>query len=203
LGGFSGGGIAAFEMARQLIEMGEEIRTVILLDTPLPVREIPSRRDRLKIHGQRLARQGPSYLTDFVRARVAWELEKFNSRGVQAKTDSGSPAEFRSDEVRAAFEGALPLYSMGSLPVHVQLFRPRQHVAYDLGGGRILNEALEFLLTDNGWTDWVRELQVSEVPGTHDSMVLEPNVRVLASRLRVCLDEADAKAHELAVAGPR
>ena len=66
-----------------------------------------------------------------------------------------------------------------------------------------MNEALEFLLADNGWTGWVRELQISEVPGNHDSMVLEPNVRVLASRLRVCLDEADAKADELAVAVPR
>jgi thioesterase domain-containing protein len=117
--------------------------------------------------------------------------------------ETESPAEFRSDEIRAAFEGALPLYSMGSLPVHVQLFRPRQHVAYDLGEGRILNEAEEFLLADNGWTDWVRELQISEVPGNHDSMVLEPNVRVLASRLRACLDEADAKADELAVAVSR
>ena len=202
LGGFSGGGIAAFEMARQLIEMGEEIRTVILLDTPLPFRELPSRQDRLKIHAQRLVRQGPTYLTDFVRDRVTWELTKLKASRGQAKTETESPAEFRSDEIRAAFEGALPLYTMGSLPIHVQLFRPRQHVAHDLGGGRILNEALEFLLADNGWTDWVKELQISEVPGNHDSMVLEPNVRVLASRLRVCLDETDAKADELAVALP-
>ena len=113
---------------------------------------------------------------------------------------SVSPAEFRSDEIRAAFEGALPQYSMTALPLHVQLFRPRQHLAYDLGSGRVLNEALEFLLPDNGWTGWVEELQVSEVPGNHDSMVLEPNVRVLAGRLRACLDEADAKADEQPVA---
>jgi len=203
LGGFSGGGIAAFEMARQLIEMGEEIRTVVLLDTPLPFREIPSRRDKLKVHTQRLSRRGPAYLTEFARARVAWQLEKFKARGGQATSEAESPAEFRSDEIRAAFEGALPLYSMAALPIDVQLFRPRQHVAYDLGGGRILSEALEFLLADNGWTDWVRELQISEVPGDHDSMVLEPNVRVLASRLRACLDEVDAKADELIATVPR
>ena len=203
LGGFSGGGIAAFEMARQLLEVGEEIRTVILLDTPLPVRELPSRSDRLKIHSQRLKRKGPSYLTDFVRDRIAWELDKVRSRRSPQETEVLSPAEFRSDEIRAAFEAALPRYEMTSLPVQVQLFRPRQNVAYDLGEGRILNEALEFLIPDNGWTDWVEELQVSEVPGNHDSMVLEPNVRVLASRIQASLDEADAKADDQPIAGPR
>jgi len=29
------------------------------------------------------------------------------------------------------------------------------------------------------------------VPGDHDSMVLEPNVRVLAARLRRIIDEAE------------
>ena len=36
LGGFSGGGIAAYEMARQLIEAGEDVPLLVLLDTPLP-----------------------------------------------------------------------------------------------------------------------------------------------------------------------
>jgi thioesterase domain-containing protein len=31
-------------------------------------------------------------------------------------------------------------------------------------------------------------LQVIEVPGDHDSMVLEPNVRVLAARLRKVIE---------------
>ena len=116
LGGFSGGGIAAFEMARQLIEMGEEIRTVVLLDTPLPLRERPSRPDRLKIHTQRLTRQGPTYLTDFVRDRVAWEFSKFKARQGAGEVQAESPAEFRSEEIRAAFEGALPRYSMCPTP---------------------------------------------------------------------------------------
>ena len=34
-------------------------------------------------------------------------------------------------------------------------------------------------------------LQVFEVPGDHDSMVLEPNVRVLASRMKRVLEKAE------------
>ena len=37
------------------------------------------------------------------------------------------------------------------------------------------------------------KLQVIEVPGDHDSMVLEPNVRRLTSILREILREADAE----------
>ena len=44
---------------------------------------------------------------------------------------------------------------------------------------------------DNGWSRYVPELTVREVPGDHDSMVLEPNVRVLAGYLRAELVRAD------------
>ena len=43
-------------------------------------------------------------------------------------------------------------------------------------------------------------LTVIEVPGDHDSMVLEPNVRVLAARLRDVIAEAEAAADPLAEA---
>src|SRR5204862_7058623 len=37
LGGFSGGGITAYEMARLLKSQGETIALLVLLDTPLPI----------------------------------------------------------------------------------------------------------------------------------------------------------------------
>jgi hypothetical protein len=49
----------------------------------------------------------------------------------------------------------------------------------------------EFVQDDNGWSPHVGSMAVNEVPGTHDSMVLEPNVRVLAAKLRVCLVNAE------------
>ena len=36
--------------------------------------------------------------------------------------------------------------------------------------------------------------QVHEVPGDHDSMVLEPNVRVLAALMRRAIEAAEARA---------
>ena len=53
-----------------------------------------------------------------------------------------------------------------------------------LGGeDRYIDDQWNFQLEDNGWTGWVDDVHVREVPGNHDSMVLEPNVRVLAARV--------------------
>ena len=48
-----------------------------------------------------------------------------------------------------------------------------------------------FVLPDNDLTEFAPALQVIEVPGDHDSMVLEPNVRVLAGALRRAIAEAE------------
>ena len=74
----------------------------------------------------------------------------------------------------------------------VTLFRPKLDEAHVLGPGRVLNSGLEYVYYDNGWGKVVGSVAVHEVPGTHDSMVLEPNVRVLAARLRACIQQAEA-----------
>jgi thioesterase domain-containing protein len=73
------------------------------------------------------------------------------------------------------------------------LFRPRLKVKYRLRDGRLLDAAREVLRPDNGWSSHVRTLSVVEVPGNHDSMVLEPNVRVLAAAMRKALAELEVQ----------
>ncbi|NCT13227.1 MAG: hypothetical protein GW767_10865, partial [Rhodobacterales bacterium] len=41
------------------------------------------------------------------------------------------------------------------------------------------------------WTANAPRVEVIEVPGDHDSMVLEPNVRVLAARMRRVIAAAE------------
>ncbi|NNE89625.1 MAG: SDR family NAD(P)-dependent oxidoreductase, partial [Silicimonas sp.] len=48
VGGFSGGGITAYEIARQLREEGEIVASLIMLDTPLPRRRGLTKTDRIK-----------------------------------------------------------------------------------------------------------------------------------------------------------
>jgi acyl transferase domain-containing protein/thioesterase domain-containing protein len=192
LGGFSGGGITAYEMARQLIEAGEEVAILVLLDTPLPTKGVVGRGDRLKIQVQRLRRQGPTYLARWLKNRVQWEIGRLRDRfGEQLEAEE--PAAFHSEAIEAAFRSALGLYELRPLPVRTWLFRPALDTQYDLGGGRFADADRELVLPDNGWTPFVEQLTVMETPGDHDGMVLEPNVRSLANVMRQAIDSVVAE----------
>ena len=51
----------------------------------------------------------------------------------------------------------------------------------------------EYVYPDNDWTRFMPALRVLEVPGDHDSMVLEPNVRVMASLMKDCIAQAESQ----------
>src|SRR6185436_13973033 len=72
LGGFSGGGITAWEMARQLRLAGEEVPLVVMLDTPLPLDEPLNWREKLMIHQQNFARQGANYVVNWAQKKIAY-----------------------------------------------------------------------------------------------------------------------------------
>jgi len=55
----------------------------------------------------------------------------------------------------------------------------------------VLNEDREYVNHENHWRQHVRGgIDVHIVTGDHDSMVLEPHVRVLAAELKSSLQEA-------------
>jgi acyl transferase domain-containing protein/thioesterase domain-containing protein len=189
LGGFSGGGITAYEMARQLHQEGEGIALLVLLDTPLPASAPLTSRDRWMLHVDRFRRRGPMHVWDWMKERYAWETSETHRRA-----DNGEekrPFDFHSEAIEAAFRGALTRYTLVKMPFHVALFRPKLDEHAVLGPGRVINRERRFVYFDNGWGPYVDTVEVYEMPGDHDSMVLEPNVRVLAARLRECIEKAE------------
>lgn len=192
LGGFSGGGITAFEIARQLVAAGDKIATLILLDTPLAHFEPLSSVDRMSIHWQRLRKNGAGYFTEWAKNRYRWELEKFKGRFSDSE-DETKPFDFQSERIELAFYRALARYETQHLGIKATLFRPKLDKSYTLSGGRAANEVRQFVYEDNGWTPYVDAIDVYEVPGDHDGMVLEPNVRVLAAKMAQCINDAEKK----------
>lgn len=193
LGGFSGGGITAYEIARQLKQAGQEVAELILLDTPLPYNEPLSSVDRMSIHWQRIQNKGFAYFSEWAKNRYHWELNKFRNRFGEVEQASQSPAHFKSGVMEVAFYRALSHYDIKPMNIDAKLFRPKLPIKYRLSGGRVANKDRQVIYEDNGWPRYVDNLQVFEVPGNHDSMVLEPNVRVLATKLRECIEKADPK----------
>jgi acyl transferase domain-containing protein/thioesterase domain-containing protein/acyl carrier protein len=190
VGGFSGGGLTAWEIAQQLRDAGEEVAGLVLLDTPLPVRPALSRRDRALIKLHEFRRKGPGYLREWAAARIAWERAK------RARRDAPPAArhEFHNAAIEAAFRAALPLYALRDWPGDVVLFRPPLDRHWPVSGGRWVSRAREYVLPDNGLGRFAPRLEVIEVPGDHDSMVLEPNVRVLAARMKAWIEAREGAA---------
>jgi acyl transferase domain-containing protein/thioesterase domain-containing protein/acyl carrier protein len=186
LGGFSGGGLTAWEMARQLAEAGEEVSVLVLLDTPLPMRPSLSRADKAAIKWAELKAQGPGYLVAWARARWAWEMQKR-----QPKVEDASPVQFHNAAIEAAFRQAIAVYDLPLRRGATVLFRPPLDRKWQVTGGKWVSLAKEYVFEDNDLTRFAPGLEVIEVPGDHDSMVLEPNVRVMAAKLKSVIARAE------------
>ncbi|ANT60179.1 polyketide synthase [Salipiger sp. CCB-MM3] len=187
VGGFSGGGITAYEIARQLEAMGEEVSLCVLLDTPLPTRRPLERADRLRIQWQEARAKGALYPLIWARNRIRWEIAK---RRTSAET--ATQHAFHNAEIEAAFLAAVARYEVRPWQGNLVLYRPPLVGKWRVGGGRMVNSERAYVLEDNDWRQFVPHVAVHEVPGDHDSMVLEPNVRVLAAQMRQAIAEAEA-----------
>lgn len=188
LGGFSGGGLVAYKMAQQLRAEGEEAALVVMLDTPIPEIVPLSVPDLIAMKMQDLRKEGIAFFGNWLRRRVAWERRRIQARRPLAPK---SAEQFHNEEIEAAFRRALARFRPEPYDGAVLMLRPKLDVAYRLSRGRNLNSQRDLLRPDNGWSPYVANLAIHEVPGTHDSMVLEPEVRVLASHLRAELSRAD------------
>ncbi|MCX7566456.1 beta-ketoacyl synthase N-terminal-like domain-containing protein [Sulfitobacter sp. F26169L] len=185
LSGFSGGGITAYEMARQLTAAGEEVAVLALLDTPLPVRPSLSKPDKALIKLAELRKKGPRYLLEWAQNRIAWEKSKR-----AGKVEAPAGAQFNNTKIEAAFLRAVGRYQTPDWDGPMTLLRPVLDRKYKVNGGNWVSEAREYVFEDNDWTRFAPHVRVIEVPGDHDSMVLSPNVVVMAAELREVIDEA-------------
>ncbi|SMO68906.1 type I polyketide synthase [Paracoccus laeviglucosivorans] len=191
LGGFSGGGLTAYEMARQLREAGEDVAMLVMLDTPLPMREPLNKKDRKLIRIAEMREGGFDFLKQWAKDRVSYEISKRRKAQALEAGAEASDGAFHDLAIEAAFLSWLPGMQVTPWDGPVAMFRPPLDRRFKVSGGRWVTTAREYLLEDNGWTRFMPQLQVIEVPGDHDSMVLEPNVRRMATVLREILRDAD------------
>ncbi|SHH65067.1 type I polyketide synthase [Marivita hallyeonensis] len=188
VGGFSGGGITAYEIAHQLERMGDEVAAIVLLDTPLPQRRPLSRQDRLLIQLHETHRRGVAYPFHWLRNRIRWEIDKR-----RISEDAATTHSFHNAEIERAFLSAVADYGMRPWHGRIALFRPPLVGTWKVSKDRWVNHERAYLFDDNDWGQFTPQIEVYEVPGDHDSMVLEPNVRVLASQMRNVIVTTEAK----------
>lgn len=188
VGGFSGGGLTAYDIARQLKDEGEEVVSLIMLDTPLPRRKPLTRFEKVFVHWRRLRDEGFRYIYDWAEARIQWELQKRKAVEFESST-----AEFHNKAIEVAFYEAIGSFEVVPWSGPITLFRPKLDKRWEIKPGRWINTQRELVDEANFWRPYAENLEVFEVPGDHDSMVLEPNVRVLAKQMRAVIEAAETE----------
>lgn len=192
LGGFSGGGVTAYEIAQQLEAAGDKVSVLALLDTPLPQRRPLTLTDRAIIQWHSLKEKGVLHVLQWPINRLKWEFSK--RRPAFANSDSDTQFQFNNAGIEAAFLHAIKTYKMRPWDGAVTLFRPPPVGKWHVSKGQLVNSERAYVLHDNDWGQWAQNVTVIEVPGDHDSIVLEPNVRVLATQLKACIDAVEKTA---------
>jgi thioesterase domain-containing protein len=132
-------------------------------------------------------RSGGRYPIEWLSRRIEWERSKRHARSVEGP----EVPSFHNAAIEAAFRQSIGAYRMSRWDGPLTLFRPPMRWKWDVAPGRLVSSERSYVVPDNGWSQWAPRLEVVEVPGDHDSMVLEPNVRVLAARMRRVVEAAE------------
>lgn len=181
--GWSGGGIVAFEIARQLQEAGDEVALLALVDAyaPSALPEHLTRQDEAQLFKALLTEEIPSVPLDELRSYAHEELLAYvTQRLIEADI---IPPDFGVAEVSRFFEVYKTNCRLAHSPVgqayrgKIRLFRAREE------------EALQQRYAPDdptlGWASCATEgADVRMVPGTHNSMMEEPHVAVFAEELK-------------------
>jgi thioesterase domain-containing protein/acyl carrier protein len=180
LGGYCVGGTVAFEMARQLRDVGEETESLLLFDSPGPPPETPPPLDEAEMLASfvRTYGNGAEVSADELRSLPpeAWidrVLERVRETvGLDPSFDAAQ-LHRRWEVMKRNTRAILPFVPAGRLPLGAVLFRAVEQ-AEGLRG-------LPFL----GWERWLEgPIEVVDVEGNHLEVFLEPAVEAVARELR-------------------
>jgi amino acid adenylation domain-containing protein len=170
LGGYSLGGLVAIEMAHALLDHGESVRPIVLVDTYAEAAE-PSKAERLRLLLNRLATAPLGDSKAFVTDRL---LRRFRSRAERSREYAEIELD-KGNEVDAAVN-----YMRRDLrPCRVPL-----RIVVSRYGSRLAPRA-----PDRGWSRFAGAgFEICEIAGDHFSIVQEPHVGALGAQLKQFVD---------------
>ena len=186
LGGYSFGGLVAFEMARQLQDLGQEIALLAMLDTVAPSAYTSSSTDtsfwsQMFSHSRQLWQLTLPDKLAYLQQRLQYhflvgKLSIFYR--LYLRYVRRSLPDLRLLDVAAANNQARKSYTPQVYGGSLTIFRASQKsVGFDddpkLGWGGVA----------------AGETEIHQIPGSHTDLMTEPQVRLLAEKLQLCLDK--------------
>ena len=176
--GYSFGGLAAFEVAQQLVAQGNRIAFLGMFDTDRPGVQMDLA-TRVQLNLRHLWKLDPAEKVKYAKRKLLHVADRFLPKAPSVETKPLNTApEPRVLDVREANFQAYRGYRAQVYPGKVTLFRAVEHG--DSGWRK----------PNLGWTGMAADgLDIRDIPGNHMTILYEPNVSVLARRLAECLDE--------------
>lgn len=185
--GFSSGGTVAFEMARQLQDRGETVALLAMFDTYSPHLFIPNPSLFRTVHTylRTLWRLPQSEKQSYFLQKLDW-MHSLLTGKPSSKYDLWNNYSLSQDTnpynmvlIEALKQATMADYVPQTYSGRVTLFTSKEVLRWC------------YSTPDRGWSSLVdRGVEIYEIPGTHLGLLDEPNVQVLASKLKVCLEEA-------------
>jgi amino acid adenylation domain-containing protein len=201
LGGFCLGGLLALEAAQQLTAAGQEVALLVMIQSMHPEASRFKRNTtilqqwwyraiwRIMLEMENLSHRGPGYIPE--RSRRAWEVSRARFAIAFNHLTDQHPADPSKFPLLYIFE-ALGIELRKAMVKYV----PRQY-----GGDVLLFRAgrqLSGLDSDEclGWKRVLHgNLDVCEIPGRQQNLMLEPNVSRLSKELSTRLKAAQQRNH--------
>ena len=197
LAGFSMGGQLAYEMAKQLVEAGYKVSFLGVFDTVsenVSDRHIPFFK-RYKLRIIRFYNQ------------VMWTIGTFLKKPLDQKFGfvlmkwKSLKQKITKDDYKLKPEGA-SLGKQSELPKYLHKVHRANYIALDryilppYPGKLTLFRAMHqtFYIADPvkyGWEEYVKEMEILDIPGEHSTIFAPPNDVLFAKELQKCLDERD------------
>jgi thioesterase domain-containing protein/acyl carrier protein len=209
LGGWSMGGVIAFEMARQLQQAGEQVALLALIDTRAPTGELRQISDYSLLAS--FAQEIGLALNDL---SVSWDailqlplVEQINIILTEAKRTGVVPDDLSLTDLRHFFNifktnaEVMKSYVPGVYHGRITLFAASQSVNAN-GSKKSISQTVKRLRgggkkrpseeANEGWAQWTSQgVERVIIPGDHYSVMRPPQVGLLAEHLRAYIEKKE------------
>jgi amino acid adenylation domain-containing protein len=181
LGGWSFGGLVAFEMAQQLQKSGQKVALLAVLDTSAPVsKNKPSFWGGLKFLMTTGARYIWPYFMDYF--YLIADTNKLQSKLISQESKKRILKELRSKSILRVFQAN----SQAALSYVPQVYPSKITLLKNSEQSIIANQDPSM-----GWGDLAGGgVEIYNIPGNHLTMLKKPHVQVLSEHLRTCIENA-------------
>jgi len=191
--GYSLGGLIAYEMAKQMLALGKDVKMLAMFDTYA---------DQTKIHTPPLKRalkdawffvkqvaytpilflEDPKRTIEYKSREIGRRFTKIYKKAFPTKVKRKEGFAAYTDDIHEKSLAAQENYLLTPVDISIELFRAKKKTFY--------MDDFKYL----GWIPFaLKGVRVHDIPGEHNTIFAPPNDKQFAKVLQECLDEASKK----------